>query len=153
MTQVAYPLSRDANGVPITTIGLQTAAKTVAFTGAAGNGAVGTVAVFTVTGVVYMNAPALCTEDLVSAGGGTIELGTATLTAGITSQQTATTIDNHGVWTESTITAAGFVDAHGFHLVNENVILTVGTANVTDGTLVFYCNWVPLSSDGNVVPA
>lgn len=141
---------RDANFEPITTHGLTTT-KTIAFTGAAGLGATGTITLFTITGDVAINVFAICTEDLATVNG-TVEVGTATSTASLCSQQTATAIDLNEVWHDSVLAVGGQVAGH-FHVVRENVILTIATAAVTDGTLKFYATWTPLSADGNVVAA
>lgn len=151
MTTAASSFNRDANGVPITTTGLQ-ATKTIAFDGGAGTGAAGTVTLFTVTGKVAVNVYGFCTEDLASAGGGTLELGFASQTATLADQQLATAIDNHEVWHEGLIAIGALVAFH-FHPTDQDVILTIGTADVTNGTIEFYCNWVPISSNGDLVAA
>lgn len=143
--------TRDDNHVPITYLGLQ-ASKTLAFTGAAGLGAVGTVTLFTITGTVAINVIGYCTEDLVSAGGGTVAVGTSSSTAALCDQQNATAVDNHDVWHDSTLSIGGAVAGH-IHVIDQNVILTVGTGDVTDGTIVFYALWSPFSSDGAVTAA
>ncbi len=130
--------------------------KTVEFDGAAGSGAVGTVALFTVTGNVAFRILAYCTEDLVSGGGGTCEVGVAGNTPGLIAQTTATAIDNGEIWYNNTpvagVTAvtniAQYVIANG-----ADIILTVGTGDVTDGTITFDLYFTPLSSTGTVVAA
>lgn len=151
MVSVAQTFTRDANRVPITYLGLQTS-KTIAFTGAAGLGAVGTVTLFTVTGEVMVNVFGFCTEDLVSAGGGTVEVGTSSSTAALCNQQNATAIDNHEVWHNSALAVGANVAAH-LHPVDQDVILTIGTGNVTDGTITFYANWSPISEGATLVAA
>ena len=67
----------------LSTGGLTHVRKTVTFTGGAGAGAVGSVAVFTITGRVWVDVTGLsvfCTTDLVDAGGGS----PATLALGVT---------------------------------------------------------------------
>ncbi len=136
--------------------GAQLCRKTVAFTGGAGAGQVGTVNLFTVTGSVIALVVAICTEDLTEAGAtATVEVGTAASTAAIIAQTNAVNIDNGEVWVDNTpariecwTTGFGCMIAGG-----DDIILTVGTQNVTDGTLVFTCFWTPLTADGNVVPA
>jgi hypothetical protein len=135
--------------------GAQLCRKTVAFTGGAGAGAVGTVDLFTVTGSVIALVIGICTEDLVSAGGGDVEVGTAALTTAMIANTTATAIDNGEIWVDATpaqiecwTTGFGCMIAGG-----DDIILTVGTADVTDGTLIFACFWTPLTADGNVVSA
>lgn len=139
---------RDENFVPITTIGLQEQ-KTITYV-AGTTGAVGTTTLFTVTGKVAVNVYALCTADL--AGSGTIEVGVAGSTAALCNQQSATAIDNHEVWHNSSLAIAANVAGH-LHPIDQDVIQTIATNTVTGGTLIYYCNWVPLSSDGNVTAA
>lgn len=149
MTTVQSAFSRDANAVPITGLGLLES-KTITFV-AGTTGAIGTTTLFTVTGVVAMNVYALCTSDLLGATA-TIEVGTATLTSALANQVVATTVDNHEVYSNSILAVAASVAAHT-HVVNEDVIQTIATAAISGGTLIYYCGWIPLSSDGNVVTA
>ena len=151
MSAIVSTFRRDANNVPIWTTGIQNS-KAITFDGGTGTGATGTVTLFSVTGVVEVNVFGFCTADLVSAGGGTLKVGTATSTATLCSQQNATAITNHEVWHNSSLAVGANVAAH-LHPVNENVILTIATGAVTAGTLTFYVNWVPVSSDGNLTVA
>lgn len=150
MTLSTASLARDANGVPIQGLGFQTT-KTVAFDGTAGNGAQGTITLFTVTGTVMLNAFGFCTEDLASTTG-TVALGVTGSTAALADLQTATNVDNHEVWHESILAIGGLVANH-FHPSDQNVILTIATADVTNGTITFYCNWFPVTSNGDVTAA
>lgn len=130
--------------------------KTVAFTGAAGLGAVGTVNLFTVTGNIAFRLVAYCTEDLVSAGGGTAEVGVASNTAAIIAQTTGTAIDNGEIWYNATPVAGVTATSNfaQFTIVNgSDIILTVGTANITDGTIVFDLYWSPLDATSAVAAA
>jgi len=143
--------------LPVTEwVGGRKATKTIAFTGAAGLGAVGTISLFTVTGSATFRIVAYCTENLASAGGGTLALGTAGNPTGFNPTTTATDIDNGDLWFDGTpingITeTASFVP---FVVVNgSDLILTVGTADITDGTMVFDIYWSPFSSDSSVVAA
>ena len=138
------------------------ATKTVAFTGAAGNGAVGTVALFTTTGQVDIDPlPVYCSEDLV---------GAATLDWGVVGNADkinqilviaaqfadATTFDAGDWWgnngnTTATVAIERSGSARG--VISANVILTIGANAVTDGTLVFYIWWRPLSAGATLVAA
>lgn len=130
------------------------ALKTVTFSGAAGNGAVGSVSLYTVTGDVLVVVFATCSEDLVSAGGGSIEVGISGNTAGLIAQTTATAIDNNEAWTDATPTTIEAVVTSPRIIANgQDIIATVGTGDITDGTLNFYCLWRPLSSTGLVEAA
>lgn len=147
---IAAAFRRDANGVPITTHGLGTS-KTIAFDGTAGNGATGTITLLTVTGSVFLNVFALCTEDLAGASA-TIEIGTATSTACLCDQVVGTTIDNHMTYHEGNLGVGANVASHS-HSMDEDIILTIGTADLTNGTLEIYFNWTPLSEGSNAVIA
>ncbi len=128
------------------------AQKVVAFSGAAGNGAIGTVALFTVTGAVAVCVVARCTEDLV--GAATLEVGIAGNTAALVAQLAdATTLDTGEVYVDGT--PATVEALPGFKVIGngQDIILTVGSANVTDGTVEFDVLWKKLSSDGNLVAA
>lgn len=124
--------------------------KTVTFDGASGNGAVGTVAIGTVTGGILITHGSIrCTTDLVSAGGGTLEFGTANNTDAIVEQTTATAIDQNEFWQDSTPEAKvspAIVDLN----VGASLILTVGTADITAGVLEIILYWLPMSDDGNL---
>lgn len=130
--------------------------KTVAFDGTAGNGQVGTVALFTVTGAVGFYITAVCTETLV--GAATLECGTPGSTAGIIAQiPDATALLTGEIWYDATPTTVldtvansrlGFVIGDG-----AAIQLTVGAANITDGTITFMLVWWPVTATGNVVVA
>jgi hypothetical protein len=144
---------RDANRQVISSNEAFIARKTVAFDGAAGNGAVGTVNLFTVTGDVLVILFATCSEDLVGATA-TIVAGIAGNTAGLIGSTTADTIDTGESWTDATpTTVEALVTSPRIIAAGADIIATVGTADITDGTLNFYCLWRPLSSNGAVVAA
>ena len=136
--------------------------KTIAFTGAAGLGVQGSVAIFTVTGQVLVEMIiGYCTEDLASAGAATVALGTTNSTSKFIAATTATGIDN-GMWWS---VGAGVAEAVNI-LDNQstsgaakqnrvavagNIIITVATADITDGTLVIYCIYRALSAGSSIV--
>lgn len=129
--------------------------KTVAFSGAAGNGAVGAVNLFTVTGsVLIRRITARCTEDLAGATA-TLALGVTGSTALFIAATTATDIDTGEFWLSTTPAATGLALPAALQniVVDADIILTVATANITDGTIEFTVEWTPLSSDGNLVAA
>lgn len=120
--------------------------KTITFTGAAGAGAIGTVAVATVTGCIcieYLNAR--CTIDLV--GAGTIEMGIAGDTASLIAQiADATNLDAGEQWTDATPSkVATPVTAK---LVDDNIVITIGAADITAGVIEVEFYYVPMSQDG-----
>ena len=126
--------------------------KNVAFDGSAGNGAIGTVALFTVTGTVLVKITPVCTENLVDATA-TIEVGISGDTATLIAQTTGTDVDANEIWHDATpdadIEAASVMKE--FIITNgQDIILTVATAAVSDGTIDFFCFWEALSADGYV---
>lgn len=123
--------------------------KTITFTGAADLGAVGTVAVATVTGMVLITAGAIrCTTNLTSSGG-TLSLGATGNTDGIVESTTASDIDAGDIWQDATPEVR--ISPAIINLaVNGSLFLTVGSADVTAGVLEIDFYWLPLSDDGNM---
>lgn len=106
--------------------------------------------IFTVTGTVLMRLYALCTVDFAGAMA-TLEIGTAKNTAGIIAQATATDIDINELWHDASPDASvELATVVPEKIVNEDVIATVGTANITAGTLKFICEWRPISKNAKV---
>ena len=134
--------------------------KSLTFTGGTANtlgdhdGTADPYTLLTVTGLVEMSVVAKCTVSLVGSGA-TIELGTATTTAGILAQVAdAEDIDAKDIWHDATVDASVELTSVMLRkLVSEDVILTIGSANITAGAITFYVRWAPISSDGNVVVA
>jgi len=130
--------------------------KVVAFTGGAGLGAVGTVALFTVTNAALVTIIGICTEDLAEAGAtATISVGTAAAPTGIIAQINAVDLDVGELWIDAT---PAVLEAYGtgtsfFIGDGADIILTVGAQNVTDGTVDFVCFWTPLTANGLVAPS
>lgn len=156
MTQILGRFRRDANGVPITTLGL-IESKLMTFAGGTTNdpgdfdGTGNPATLFTVTGQVALNVFGICTASLAGATA-TISVGTESSVAAICDQQTATDIDVHEVWHDAVLAIAGQVAGHE-HIVDQDIIQTVGTANITSGVIQYYCLWVPLSENANVEAA
>ncbi len=124
--------------------------KTVTFDGSAGGGAVGTVAVATVTGsVLITHGGVRCLTLPVSAGGGTLKFGCAGNTDGLILQTTATSI-LAGNWWQDATPEVGISPAIINQLVDLNLILTVGTATITAGVLEIVLFFIPCSDDGNL---
>ena len=108
---------------------------------------------FTVTGTVFMKLIAVCTADLAGATA-TLIVGTAKDTDGLLVSTTATDIDVGEIWHDATpdnSVEATTVAAE--KIVNQNVIQTAGTANITGGSLKYICLWRPASNGATVVPA
>ena len=115
-------------------------------------GALDPLTLFTVTGTVVMSVIGYCTVLLV--GGGTQEVGTALLPAGLIAQTTDTAIDADEIWHDATPDSS--IEAVTImvpKIVNQDVIMTTGTTDTTAGAITFQCLWAPLSVDGNVVVA
>ena len=107
--------------------------------------------IFTVTGTVLASVFGIC---------GTGITGSATIECGVVgSGQTATIIPQivdaadliaDEIWTDATPTT--FAEAlPGKKIISGNIILTLGAANITAGTILMYCVWEPLSSGATVV--
>jgi hypothetical protein len=130
----------------------QTTRKTITFTGAAGAGAIGQVAVATITGAVLVERViARCTTSLTGALA-TLSLGHAGAVALLIPLTTATLIVSGKFWGDATPVAGGL--ALGALLkdvaINANITLDVLTAAVATGVLEIDFVWRPLSSDGNL---
>lgn len=121
--------------------------KTITFDGTSGNGAIGTVAIGTVTGrICIVRASAYC-RTLLTGAGATIELGTANNTAALIAQTTATDVDATEFWRDATPeveVSPAITDMN----VAASIIITVGTAAVDTGKIEFGFMWVPMSADG-----
>lgn len=121
--------------------------KTITFTGAAGLGAQGTVAIATVVGSVLLTHLTARCKTLLAGASATVELGVAGNTEALIAQSTATDIDAGEFW-QDTSPEAGVSPAIVDKAVTGNIILTVGTADVTSGVLEIVGYWLPLSDDG-----
>lgn len=107
---------------------------------------------FTVTGIVEVKIYAKCTVNLASAGGGTLSVGTATNATGLLASTTATDIDAGDIWHDNAPDATvELTSVVAPKLVSENIIETVGTADITAGQVRYDLHWRPMSANGNVV--
>jgi len=153
MAQIASTFYRDGNGVPIWTDGIITK-KAVTFSDTTGSGAIGTIDLFTVTGLLYAKVVGICGDDLV--GAATLEVGVIGSTALCLAQiANATTLDVGEIYADAT--AAKFKIVSDLippeNLVTTAIFATVGSAAITAGQVDFYCIWRPISSDANLVAA
>lgn len=117
------------------------------------DGALNPLTLFTVTGTVAMKIFARCTVNLAGASA-TLEVGTALSTAGLIAQTTATDIDANEIWHDATPDAS--IEASTVlveKLVNQDVIETAGTANITAGNIEYTCLWRPITPGATVVSA
>ncbi len=139
--------------------GYQIASKVATFIGGTANargdfdGTGNPATLFTVTGDVLVVIFAKCTVDLAGATA-TLEIGVTGNTAALIAQSTATDIDAGDVWRDAS-PAVGAEAINGAFFISGglDIIETAGTANITAGVLTYYCMWLPLSADGNVVAA
>ena len=136
--------------------------KSLTFTGAAGLGAIGTFALFTVTGEVLIVALVpFCTVDVgVDAGTfvASMQLGVTGATNLLIATTPAADIDANEFWVDSTPDANGVAVPAGLKDIAITADITgevtsTGTQKVNAGTIRFDLYWLPLSSDGLVVPA
>lgn len=128
--------------------------KARTYTGAANLGAQGATTLFTVTGTVLVKVLGACTVDI--AGAGTLEVGISGNTAAILAQiADATNLDAGESYLDATPSTVESIDLSApFVIANgQDIIETIGTADLTAGTLTYYCFWRPLSANGMVVAA
>lgn len=149
---VAEAFVLDANGFPVSYNGHLITKKTIAYTGAAGLGAQGATTLFTVTGNVIATVFAVCSEDLAGATA-TIEVGISGNTAALLPQSTATDIDAGEVWVDTGPATIEGVPSDKILTNGTDIIETVATADITNGTITYYCAWVPLDTGASVVAA
>ena len=153
MAQILSAFYRDANGVPIWTDGIITK-KAQTFSNTAGSGAVGTIDLFTITGMVYAKVVGICNTDL--AGAATLEVGVTGSTALCLAQiANATTLNAGEIYADATAAAFKVVSdtVPPQNILTTSIFATVGATNITAGQVDFYCIWRPISSDGNITAA
>ena len=105
---------------------------------------------FTVTGNVIATVFGICDTNLST--GATIEVGVASNTASIIAQVAdSNSLDDGMIWVDAT-PAVGAETLPEPRILNDgtDIILTIGTADLTAGVVDFYCLYRPLSSDGAV---
>lgn len=149
---VAEAFILDANGFPVSFNGHLVTKKTIAYDGSTGKGDQGATTLFTVTGDVLVSVFAVCSESLAGASA-TIEVGISGNTAALVAQTTATNINAGEVWVDTSPATVESVPADKILTNGTDIIETVGTADITDGTLTYYCMWVPLTTGATVVAA
>jgi hypothetical protein len=111
--------------------------------------------VFTITGLVRMRLLVECTETVIqSAGTAIICLGTDSGSSGWIAGTSAAAIGLGEIWSTSTPTLTdGNFSTLSFDKIVSNgkdVGYEIGTAPISDGTLVFHCWWEGLNSSGVV---
>lgn len=109
---------------------------------------------FTVTGVAMVRVFGVISETLV--GAGTLAVGVAGATAGcIATVADATTLATGDILANSgTATLIPLGQTNEYAIVSgTDIDLTVGTADITDGAITFYCQWLPVSVGATVTAA
>jgi hypothetical protein len=123
-------------------------------------GALDDTALFTVTGLVIARVMAVCKTDLASSNG-TLTVGIAGAVSIFLPVETATQIDADQIWVNdaanSTYIIAGEEQAAAdnlpeYLLYGNDILLEIGTGDITGGVLDFYCQYRPISSDAKIVP-
>jgi len=149
-------IGRDDNFVPIQGDRSLVAQKAMTFAGGTANdpgdfdGTGNPATLFTVTGDVVVSVFGICNVDLVGAGA-TVEVGVASGTALLIAQTTATDIDENEAWIDATPALTEGVPASKIIGNGQDIIQTVGTANITAGSVTYYCYWQPLEAGASVV--
>lgn len=130
------------------------ARHTVVFT-ATGDGAVGAIDLFTVTGLVKARVVARCTIVTAIQAGATIEVGVAGDTAAIIAQAAGDAPDADEIWHDATPDADHELDSVSVSwlLNGTDIIQTIGTNTIDSGAIEYICEWEPLSANGEVIAA
>ena len=127
--------------------------KSITYT-ATGNGAVGAINIFIVTGPVALKIIGKCTTTLTIQAGSTIEIGTALTTAGLIAQTVSDAPDVNELWHDAAPDASvELTSVMTKSFVSQNVIQTIANDTIDTGAITFMGFWYPISSDGLVVPA
>jgi hypothetical protein len=108
---------------------------------------------FTVSGIVAVKLIGYSTVLPVSAGGGTLAVGTAITPVGLLPATTASTMAVGEIWHDATVDASVELSSVMTEkIVTQNIIETVGTADITAGNVHYLCLWRPLSPNATVTP-
>jgi hypothetical protein len=134
------------------------AKKTVTFDGGVLN-AIGDIngtsnphTLFTVTGEVMVKIFGHCTTLLADAGStGTVEIGISGNTASLIAQTTAVDIDANEIWVDTAPATIEALPEYSIVVNGTDIELLCATEDITGGVIDFYCYWIPISTDGNVV--
>lgn len=126
----------------------------ITFTGAGGAGAIGTITLFTVTGLVKVRAIAYC--ETTPVGAGTIELGTTINTAGLITQiADATNLATGEIWHDATPDASVELvtgtTSYPEKFVSQDIKLKIASAAITAGRIRFVIQWAPVTKGSSVV--
>lgn len=132
------------------------AEKTVTFAGGTANnlgdfdGTGNPATLFTVTGTVFVKLFAVVEVAPVGATA-TLIVGTAVTAAGLIASTTATNLAIGEIWHDANPDASVELSTVAAEkIVNQNIIQTVGTANITAGRIKYICLWRPASAGATV---
>ena len=135
-------------------------ASPAAFTGGSANtrgddgGTSDPLTLFTVTGIVAVKLIGYSTVLPVSAGSGTIAVGTAITPVGLLPATSASTMAVGELWHDGTVDAGVELSSvMAEKIVIGNIIETVGTADITAGNVHYLCLWRPLTPNATLEPA
>ena len=111
--------------------------------------------IFTVTGDVVVKIIPVCTTSVTSGAAANVRLGTVGSDQSMIADTVATAIDAREIWHDATPDAEveAFSVMREYIITDGNNIILTPDGQVDTGTIVFYCDWAPLSVDGSVVPA
>lgn len=110
---------------------------------------------FNVTGDVLVRIYGVGVVTLVSAGGGSLSVGVTANTGLLIASTTATSIAANVVWLSASPAIGFALSSLGTFIVPSglNIIETIGTADITAGSLNYICLWRPLSPGSSLVSA
>jgi len=109
---------------------------------------------FTVTGTVLCAILGICTTDLTSGGAATIELGTSEDTSILAASLGFDSLDDGFAWvTGDADTEVDFATMVWAIVDDVDLGYNIDAADMSDGVIDFYCFWVPISDNGDVVAA
>ena len=154
MGQEDFLLPTDKQGKPIfdPDFGIPVQKK-ITYT-ATGNGAVGAVTLFNVTGVVAIQMLGRCTTTLEIQAGATIEIGTALTIAGLIAQTAGDAPDVNELWHDASPDASvELTSVLKKNIISQDVIQTIASDTIDSGVIKFMGWWFPMSPDGKVVVA
>ena len=111
-------------------------------------------AVFSITGDVIVRIIAVCTTSLTFAANATIQLAVGAIEIIADTDLTVEGLAAKEIWHD--VSPDAEVEALSvrkeFIITDGNdIVMNVGVANVNTGVITYYCDWMPLSSDGLVV--
>lgn len=119
------------------------------------NGTGNPATLFTVHGTCKIRLVAVCKTALTGAGA-TLIVGTSLDDDALIVSTTATDIDAMNIWHDASpdnSVELASVAPEEIMAGGDDIIQTVGAANITAGVIEYFCWWIPLSPDGLVEAA